>query len=298
MDCIDLFAGCGGSSTGAIEAGINVKYAIDNNKECKATYQHNHPNTKFILADIKKLNPSNYTDVEIVIGSPPCQEFSVGNKDREPKLGMKLVNVFREWIDIIKPKWWIMENVAIIEQYLHRNDYPIIKVLNAANFGIPQKRQRCFAGMFNIPRQTHDESANIDLFGNRIEKWVNVIDAIGDLLVDIKPGDKITDQAGNVPMCNSPYFSFHEPARTVTSIPFRIVPLELQFDKRSMNPLKFKDIINETDNAYQKFTPRMMARLQSFKDSFEFFGSESEKCLMIGNAVPPLLMKKILQQTK
>lgn len=191
---LDLFCGAGGFSTGFIQAGFNVKYAIDNNPKVQETFEYNHPQTKFILADIKELDPNDFKDVDIIIGSPPCQEFSYANNRGNPDKGMELVKIYLEWIKIIQPKFWIMENVPAVEKYLKWRitdfNIPIIKVLNCANFGVPQRRKRMFAGNYVTPKQSHSKIGGIDLFGNKIHEWVTVQEAIGDLM-NIPPNNNI-----------------------------------------------------------------------------------------------------------
>ena len=189
---LDLFCGAGGFSTGFIQAGFNIKYAIDNDPKVQETYEYNHPNTKFILADILMLDPHDYKDIDVIIGSPPCQEFSYANNKGNPNKGMELVRVYLNWIKIIQPKWWIMENVPAVEKFLKWRitdfNIPIIKVLNCADYGVPQKRRRMFAGNYKIPKPTHSKHGGITLFGDKICKWVTVQDAIGDLML-IEPNN-------------------------------------------------------------------------------------------------------------
>lgn len=186
MNILDLFCGCGGFSIGFTQAGFNVKYAIDNNSKVKETFEYNHPDTEFILSDIELLDPEDYKNVDIIIGSPPCQDFSKANNNPDPDRGMKLIFEYLKWIKIIEPKFWIMENVPSVVKYLKWRiiDFkiPRIKILNSVNYGVPQKRKRCFAGNYIIPTPTHSKNSDINLVGNKLEKWRTVWDAIGDIM--------------------------------------------------------------------------------------------------------------------
>jgi len=187
LEVLDLFCGCGGFSKGSEMAGISVKYGIDNWNGCRETFEHNHPNTEFILSDIKDLNPEDFRNkVNVIIGSPPCVEFSNANYDGDPDKGMELIFEFLKWIKTIKPVFWIMENVPNVEKFLkwRITDFkiPRISVLNSANYGVPQTRKRCFAGKYKIPKITHSKLGGVDLFGNELEKWVTVKEAIGDIM--------------------------------------------------------------------------------------------------------------------
>ena len=183
---LDLFCGCGGFSLGFEQAGFKVKYAIDNWEKCKETFEYNHPNTKFILSDIKDINPEDFKDIDIVIGSPPCQQFSIANKNPDPDKGMELIIEFLRFIKEINPKYWIMENVPNVLRYLKWRiidfNIPRILILNSANYGVPQKRKRCFAGNYIVPKATHSKLGGINLFGESIERWRIVLDTIGDIM--------------------------------------------------------------------------------------------------------------------
>lgn len=183
---LDIFCGCGGFSLGFEQAGFNVKYAIDNWEKCKETFEYNHPNTEFILSDIKDLNPEDFKDIDIIIGSPPCQQFSIANKNPDPDKGMELIIEFLRFIKEINPKYWIMENVPNVSRYLKWRiidfNIPRILILNSANYGVPQKRKRCFAGNYIVPKANHSRLGCINLFGEIIEKWRTVWDAIGDIM--------------------------------------------------------------------------------------------------------------------
>ncbi len=196
IDILDLFCGCGGFSSGFLEAGFNIKYGIDSNKLIKETFDYNHPNSEFILSDIFDLDPYDYEGkIEGLIGSPPCQQFSNANNNPDPNKGMELVNEYIRWVKILKPKFWLMENVPGIMKFLkwRIKDFkiPKIKVFNSANYGVPQVRKRCFAGNYRDPEMTHSRYPyNYDIFGKKIKKWRTVMDAIGDLMF-LEPNQEI-----------------------------------------------------------------------------------------------------------
>lgn len=113
---LDVFCGLGGWSDGLAAAGFDVK-GID---IVKLPYKH-----KFILADIMDLNPQNFRGYDVIVGSPPCRNFtklvSLHKRWKEPldiNKGLKLVHAFLTFVDIAKPKIWIMENVPGLEKHL------------------------------------------------------------------------------------------------------------------------------------------------------------------------------------
>lgn len=194
MKVLDLFCGCGGFSYGFEKAGHQIKYAIDNWKGCQETFEFNHSDTEFILSDVKEQNPKDFKGkVDGIIGGPPCQEFSNANNNPNPNKGLKNIIEFIEWVQILKPKFWLMENVPRIIPHLKKKIYfkfPLIKVFNCADFGVPQKRKRCFSGNYMIPIPTHNKVGQQNIFGEYLKKWVTVLDAIGDIMF-IEPNQPV-----------------------------------------------------------------------------------------------------------
>lgn len=159
---IDLFAGCGGLSLGLEQAGFTTIFANDINKVCANTYKHNIGlgKDRFYVGDIKDLlfNIDAYKDlfsnVDMVCGGPPCQGFSMAN--RQPTIDDPrnvLYKYFLEFLDFVKPKFFIMENVKGMAKksgYILGDFESVLKgkydisyrILNARDFGVPQNRER------------------------------------------------------------------------------------------------------------------------------------------------------------
>lgn len=219
---LDLFSGAGGFSHGFQKAGYSIKWGIDSDKLVRETFEHNHPNSEFICADLRDLNPEDFKDVDVVIGSPPCPDFSVAKVNPDPKKGMELVNLFLKWIEVIQPKKWIMENVSGVVKHISFVDFPEINILNSANYGVPQKRLRCFAGDYHAPICTHMEHPGTTI----IRKWATVFDAIGDIMFvppNLEFNHNVTDWRDIKEQSNTKYMKLHpaldleKPARTVTA---------------------------------------------------------------------------------
>lgn len=159
LNFIDLFCGAGGLSLGFLQEGFNVNFACDIEEACIETYRFNHPNvpSKYIVNDdIKNIeNKINdyirFKEVDLVIGGPPCQGFSIANQQRiidDPR--NKLYKSFVNVVDKTKPKLFVMENVKgmlkVAQQV--KEDFESIgykvsyKVFNAQDFGVPQNRER------------------------------------------------------------------------------------------------------------------------------------------------------------
>lgn len=165
---LDLFAGAGGFSLGFEMAGFDIAYAVERDEWASETLSLNHPNTKVITADITELNDNfvreNFCDagIDVIIGGPPCQGFSIANKNSgDPKDPRN--SLFKEFVritNIVRPKAIVMENVPnllkarnankekvidiIISEFKSIGYYAKYTILNSAHFGVPQIRNRLF----------------------------------------------------------------------------------------------------------------------------------------------------------
>ena len=153
---IDLFAGCGGMSLGFQNAGFDVIAAYDNWQPAIDIYRANftHPifkvdlSTQDITTDLQKYSP------DIIIGGPPCQDFSIAGKREFEGKRANLTLIYSHIIEAVKPEWFVMENVYNIEKSPIFNQaietfknagYGITKnVWDASYMGVPQMRKRYF----------------------------------------------------------------------------------------------------------------------------------------------------------
>ena len=161
---IDLFAGAGGMSLGAKQAGIHVSFAVESSRYAAQTYRSNHLDTLVFQQDISCLTPESLdpwkkiSENLIVFGGPPCQGFSWSNT-RTRNLDNPSNWLFQEYLRVVRqlrPSWIVFENVqgivntangAILDQITDAlsDDYEINKqVLNAMHHGVPQSRSRFF----------------------------------------------------------------------------------------------------------------------------------------------------------
>lgn len=159
LKMIDLFCGAGGLSLGFTQEGFVTSLANDIQDCCVDTYAHNHPETPrdhIVLGDIKDVVKNldkllAGRNVDIVVGGPPCQGFSMANRQRlidDPRN-----HLYKSYVEVVKkvhPKFFVMENVkgmlSVAEQV--KEDFRAIgysvecHILNAKNFGVPQNRER------------------------------------------------------------------------------------------------------------------------------------------------------------
>ena len=117
---IDLFCGCGGLSLGFIEAGYDVLLGIDNWKDAITTFQSTHKNSKGIVADLNTETPNEISlrtgikQIDLIIGGPPCQGFSIAGKRIIDDERNKLYKSFVDFVDFYQPSVFLMENVPNI----------------------------------------------------------------------------------------------------------------------------------------------------------------------------------------
>ena len=165
MNVIDLFCGCGGFSLGFRQAGINIAYGIDNWKDATVTYKHNFPSAVISNADITNIRGNDILEstglsekeIDVIIGGPPCQGFSLSGKRMLDDPRNKLYKSFVNIVSDLKPPIFVMENVpglvrlfdgkvknAVIDDFSKLGYDVEMNLLSAENFGVPQQRKRVF----------------------------------------------------------------------------------------------------------------------------------------------------------
>ena len=346
MNAVDLFAGAGGLSLGLIDAGIDVKLAIEIEPDFAATYEANHPNTSVICNDISKVHFDRLLremnldgKIDLLCGGPPCQGFStVGKKDQQDPRN-KLFYQFLRAVDECDPDMVLFENVSgfqtmyqgrvyeeLVSQLEARSYSVSSRILDAADFGLPQFRKRTIVvatrggPLFSWPIPTH--GMNGDLFAASTPH-LTINDAIGDLPA-LKTGQQVlkytceprseyqhamrnAQQILTEHNCANYGPRMQEilreipPGGCVHDLPERLRPngyfantyARLVADQpsptitRNFGTPSSSRCVHPTQ--YRALSTREGARLQSFPDSYQFIGSKTSKNLQIGNAVPPLL---------
>jgi len=303
-----LFCGCGGMDLGIqgdfnflgkhfAELPFQVVYAADNDSYATAIYNSNFEH-KCEIMDVRDIVPSEIPDHDILLGGFPCQSFSIsaqnpprlGYKDERGKLFFEMVNVLKEK----QPRFFIGENVKgllsankgkafpmIVNEFKNAGYYIQYKLLNASEFGVPQKRERVFIiGFrefedyfnFRFPQPITLKDAKvklkqvIDPLANQDEKWFFSQRAVDGML---RVREKMNK--GRVQDLN-------QPCNTISS----------HLSKVSLNGT---DPVLMFEGKYRRFTPREAANIQSFPESFKLDTvSENRQYRAIGNAVPPVLM--------
>lgn len=295
MRVVDLFAGCGGLSKGFANAGFNVVAAFDAWPSAVECYKANfeHPIFQEDLSDvnsvvklISRFNP------DIIIGGPPCQDFSHAGKRSEGKRA-DLTKAYAEIISIIRPKWFLMENVdracqsqafAKAREIFKDAGYGLTeRILNASRCGAPQNRKRFFC---------------IGLLG--------AFDGFLNNIIDKQLSNKqmtIREYLGNEFGIEYYYrhprnynrrgiFSIDEPAPTIRGVNR---PVPKGYKGHPNDPIKVTQEL-------RALTTLERARIQTFPKDYKWIGSKTDLEQMIGNAVPVKLAEfvanSILQYSK
>ena len=190
LTVVDLFCGAGGFSEGFRQQGFDIVYAADNWAPAVETFRTNHPNARVVKVDLMHLSAEDVPKADVLVGGPPCTEFSGSNsgRNRDIESGMALVMRFLYFVHSLRPRWWIMENVPKLLDILPRRipyktlgtdqsgcfEIPRMSVFNAADFGAPQRRLRLFSGLYPDPVQTHAEVPTSSLEGMVYTRWISM----------------------------------------------------------------------------------------------------------------------------
>ena len=280
---VDLFAGCGGLSLGFMNAGFNIIGAFENWHIARDIYKVNfaHPvydvdlgNFEEAYLAISKLKPN------IIIGGPPCQDFSSAGK-RNEELGRADLTVdFANLVVAIKPTWFLMENVSRAPnskrykesiEIFKKNGYGLtLKILDASLYGVPQIRKRAFLiGNLNGKDNALAPYLEQEITPNRVTVREYFKQIGKSLDVEFHYRHPRSYQRRGI-------FSIDEPSPTVRGVNR---PIPKTYKKHA------GDATSPTGNV-RPLTTIERSYLQTFPDSFKFNGTKTNLEQIIGNAVP------------
>lgn len=302
---ISLFCGAGGADVGMVggfefnkqsyaKLPIELEYAIDIDQKAINTHKNNFDCPNIVCDDICEIPSSDIPDHDILVGGFPCQSFSTVNPTKDPFDDR--ANLYKQMVRIAKdkqPKIIVAENVKgfmtlhkgkifekVKEEFAEAGYNIHAELLNSADYGVPQKRQRVFiVGIrkdldiaFNFPEKTTENN------------WVPLSVAVPKLKIEEKKyyfSERAVEgmKRAKNNMKRGLYQNLDEPCLTVTS----------HLAKVSLNSRDPVLLVEPENELYRRFTPREAARIQSFPESFEFLGSEGDAYRQIGNAIPPVL---------
>jgi DNA (cytosine-5)-methyltransferase 1 len=336
LTVVDLFCGCGGLSQGFIDAGYKVLLGIDNDKDSLETFQLNHDGGKALnmdlsdkknIAEIKKELGGNKIDV--VVGGPPCQGFSLTGPrnfdDKRNTLYLSMIDTIKE----LRPKAFLLENVPglatmyggvvkdeIIKRLTKLGYNVSVKVLCAADYGVPQMRKRvvfiglqkkygtfefpkpeftpdnyvtCGDAISDLPNRKSDLGEDVDKYATKPKTgYQKMMRKDADVLYN-HVGTRHTDKVKSV-ISLVPEGGNHKdlPEGVGGHRKFN----EAWTRYHSKKPSKTVDT-GHRNHFHYKYdrvpTVRENARLQSFRDDLRFLGTKTSQNRQVGNAVPPLL---------
>lgn len=315
IQAVSLFSGCGGADLGLLGGfdflgkhyernNLKILHASDFDTKAVATYNLNFQR----LAEVKDVRLLSLEGVEtdLLVGGFPCQSFSSVNPTKDPTDGRsQLFNDMLRLVVQTRPRVVVAENVKGFYR-LHKGAYfddftsklesvgyrVFHRVLMAADYGVPQLRQRLFVvgvrsdldGEFTFPPPTHGPEAKDPLPHVPLKR---VIDSLADVPEKYYFSEKAVEgvKRAKPNMKRALAQDLDKPCLTITS----------HLAKVSLNSRDPVLLVNPEFEKYRRFTPNEAARIQSFPDSFKFAGSEGDAYRQIGNAIPPVLMWHVLK---
>lgn len=162
MKVVDLFCGAGGFSEGFRQAGFDIVAGVDNWVVALQSYKKNFPEAKIIYKDVCYLNVNELPAFDVLIGSPPCQEWSIGKQGKRT-FDKKLIRAFEKAVETMKPRYWVWECVPETIKLIDNCSYEAI--LDANDFGVPQVRKRAFHSSFPLPDGSEKGKSIDETFG-------------------------------------------------------------------------------------------------------------------------------------
>lgn len=308
-----LFCGCGGTDLGLIgdfhfqgkyypSNNIEIVYANDIDTSACEIFKKNFDFTPD-NRDIRDVNSNDIPEIDILTGGFPCQSFSIiaqnplrlGIKDDRGKLFFEMCRILKDK----QPKCFIAENVKGILTANKRSAFPLIikefensgynvkyTIMNSVNYGVPQKRERVFivgfrkdlSITFNFPEPIYTNEKNFVPLSRVIEPEVHEKYFFSEKAVTGMLKNRKTMNKGRAQ-------DITKPCNTVGA----------HLAKVSLNST---DPVLMIDKRYRRFTPREVARIQSFPESFRLIGSESSQYKALGNAIPPVMFWYIINAIK
>ena len=340
---IDLFSGAGGLSKGFLDAG----YGIDFDEKALLTFSKNHGDTEALKLDLFNLNNVNIIKekfekkndkLDILVGGPPCQGFSLAGKREENDKRNKLYTAMLETAKKLLPRAIVLENVpGILTLYDGKVKERIFKdfkklgysmnvqILYAPDYGIPQIRKRAFfVGLLNSNKKFQFPEPIL-----KKEEYITCEEAIGDLPeLDGIYGDEVQEYVKKAKtdyqrdMRNGMTKIYNHIGTIHSEKTIKMIKLVPEGKNYKSLPKEYQRLYkyNEALTRYHSKKPsltintghrshfhykynriptvRESARLQSFPDDFIFYGNKSEQYKQVGNAVPPKLGYVIAKELK
>lgn len=336
---LDLFCGCGGLSKGFEMAGYNILLGVDNNEPALKTYAYNHKNSEVFCGDLSATNAFDTIDkllgkkrVDVIIGGPPCQGFSLTGKrqfdDDRNKLYLAMIESVRRY----KPNAFLIENVPgmatlykgeikneIVKRFTEMGYTVNYKILCAADYGVPQIRKRlvfvgllgnikfefpepylkedeyitCEQAISDLPSLEHTLGMDVSEYETKpLTEYQKLMRGSCDVLYNHKSIDHKQFVKDTIALVPDGGNWKDLPKGVGESRIFHMAWTRYC----SYKPSRTIDT-GHRNNFHYKWnrcpTVRESARLQSFPDDFVFLGTKGQQDKQVGNAVPCLMAKAV-----
>jgi DNA (cytosine-5)-methyltransferase 1 len=338
LSVLDLFSGAGGLAHGFRAAGFKTIAGIDSDSSSLKTFARNFPEARTVCEDLSSISSelgrylkSLQGKIDVIVGGPPCQGFSIAGKRLINDPRNSLYRHYIETVQVVKPKYVVIENVptirtmgggkiaAAIVEDLESLGYQVrVETVNASDYGVPQNRKRAFF--------IAKKGAEPVFFPKPLtpQKKITTKDAIGDLPL-------VEDYFDDLPIAYSKkakneyqrkmrqgsknlhnHWSVAHTKQTksiIALVPdggnYKNLPKRLQGTRRvniawtrmASNLPSFTIDAGHNHHFHYEAnrvpTVRECARIQSFPDSFVFLGNKTSQYRQVGNAVPPILAEVI-----
>ncbi|MFX1516520.1 MAG: DNA cytosine methyltransferase [Promethearchaeota archaeon] len=313
MRIVDLFCGCGGFSLGFLIANpqFEISVAIDKDHRVIRTYTENIQVREVLIKDIRNIHSNEILDLmnqvkpDIVIASPPCESFSIANPNRQKsaydqlykdEIGRLVLEAIRI-ITNLEPIVFIIENVSqlasitLMELIYHefsRSNYDKIffNVLDSVDFGVPSYRKRVFISNLLLDPVTNNSYVSV---GEAFHSLPTPNGEISNHLF-VPVSDKIARKIERTPLGGAIVY-FKGSKRGVFRNFIRLVS-----DQPSPTVMGKSRFIHPYDQ--RLCTVREHARLMSYPDDFQFYGSIEYQYNQVGESVPPLMAKALAHQVQ
>lgn len=335
LRCISLFSGCGGLDLGLQRAGFEIAFATDNEALCAESHKANFDGSSFLHAPIEDVDEEHLAavlaePVDLLAGGPPCPPYSKSRFYRPDKpralddpSADATLSGYLKVLRLARPSVFLFENVPGFRYKVHAEALEHLEreardlgyttnwaVLNAADYGVPQIRERFFMlgslhGRIEMPAASHAKQPDTTLLTSHLKPWVTAgevladldteenADDVGhfaggkfhDLLCQIPPGDNylhFTEKRGHpepVWEWRSRYWSFL--LKLSPDLPSWTIQARRS---NNMGPFHWRNRILRIEE---------VKRLQTFPDAWYLAGRVEGQWRQVGNAVPPVLAEAL-----
>jgi len=298
LKVLDLFCGAGGLSEGFKRAGFEIVLGIDSDKDALETFKLNHPESEIICGDVSKITKTDVKEIigkvkiDVIIGGPPCQGFSMAGRRDPGDSRNTLIEQYLNLVSEISPKLFVIENVkgllsmktkkgeSVIENIINlaekKGYFITIYPLNAADFGVPQKRNRVFLigckkkDFRIIPLKQKIFPVRYVLL--KKEKVPDIYFYSKKRLEGFRRREKLNKKLKRG--FGWQFLNLNEPSYTISA----------RYYKDGAEAL-----VKYSDREIRMLTPEECALIQSFPKHYKFASGKIKTYKQIGNAVPPKL---------